>query len=195
MSKRHVIALGKKAKGPPMIPYSNQYLIETLQLPKRKEKTDLLGIECFVCVISHPPSPTSTLSTEVVRNAMMAAVATPYLRGVIAMYFSEKSVVVKIVQSLENRIVRQETIGILSLIYEVLSKTPFQDVAYFEEDNATHSLAGSEFCATLLEHVEDQANQTVIVLNVHHDYVRIHHNLHQPSYAILQVMHILGKRA
>jgi hypothetical protein len=194
MPKKNVMATGSKTLKVPVSVLSPDAIKELFQLPEKKILTEQVAIEKFMCAITTPPSPTSKTTTEILRKAIMDAVHSPRLRAVVAIFFTRQTVSVKIIHPVRNRLSYNEINGLLLLIHEKLVQSPFQDIEYFAEENATHMLAGSDFADPLLDNLMDDKFETVMVLNVFHDYVRISHNIVDPTYALLQTMYIMGKK-
>jgi hypothetical protein len=194
MFKKNVMAIGAKTLKPPVAVLSQQALRDMFQLPQKKVATSQISIEKFICAIPTAPSPTSKKTADVLRGAIMDAVNSPRLRAVIGIFFTKETVSVKIIHPVKNRLSYNEINDFLLLVHDRLIESPFQDVEYFIEENATHMLTGADFADPLLDHLMDDKFTTVMVLNLFHDYVRMSHNMIDPVYALLQTMYIMGKK-
>jgi hypothetical protein len=194
MSKKNVMATGAKTLKIPVAVLSQETLRNMFQLPQKKEITAQVGIERFTCAIPVAPLPTARKTTDVLRTAIMDAVHSPRLRAVIAIFFTKQTISVKTIHPVNNRLSYAEMNGLLLLAHDRLETSPFQDIEYFVEENATHMLTGHEFAEPLLEHLMDDKFETVMVLNIFHDYERFSHNIVDPAYALLQTMYIMGKK-
>lgn len=201
MNKRKRVFTGEKLRTHakkevlPFAVFSEEALSAALALPQKKELTSNIICERLTFEMPFSPLATSKKTIEVLRTSVMNAITTEYLRAVIAICFKDNNLAsIKMVHPTKNQLLYPETVGILSLVRETLDISPFKDIAYFVEENVTHKVLGADFAGPLLTHVVDEVCDAAIILNVHHDYLRISHNLVDPTRALLQVMYTFGKK-
>lgn len=173
--------------GVPAAVASPQAWAEILRLPRRKEVSTKFGQENNTYSITFPNFRPPGNSQTVIQRAITGAVTMPYLRSVAALFFTETQVSVRILQSLENMLHSDELIGGLLIAHQGLEDSPHEDLIYFREENATHSVEGQAFVDLLHQTLKVSGRPQILILNVHHDYLTIYHNLTE-FHPILQVV-------
>lgn len=171
-----------------VISVSNAEKLLGINLKQKKEKSDLLSylrlemepLECFI-----PSERTNTVM--ITRQAILKAITAPHLRGVIAVLFSNEETILQIAQVKQNPLSKFELMGAFTLCYEsFLSKKASKFVTSFKERKETHMIAGAGFSTFLTDEINATSNADVLVINVHHDYLEVFTNLHDPA-SVLEV--------
>jgi hypothetical protein len=149
-----------------------------ISVKQKKEQTNEL---CFTTLEYKGLAHYSIDSREnniLLRQAILEAITSPYLRGVIAIFFGRDGTVISSAQVKQNPITELELKGIITTCYEEMARHLNQKfIVSFKERKETHMIEGSGFSQFMVEKSEECNHSEILVINVHHDYIRVYSNL------------------
>jgi hypothetical protein len=186
MPNKKFPAVGRVNKGFPVFALSSERLSE-MGFLKKKVSTDQFITESDLVEIHYPEFQYQQDAEPLIREAIIAATASPFLRATVAFFLTRDQASIKVIQSAENSLTPEEYMGVLLLAYNRIAQSPHRGISYFREANATHMIHGGEFADALNEYIEPYRHAEMLIINVNHDYLSLHYNLSHLG-ALLQVI-------
>lgn len=149
-----------------------------INIKKKKEyTTELMEMSLdFKGFVTYEPNTKD--ASFLVRESILDAITSPYLRGVIACFFGKLQTTVHFSQVKQNPITKLEFLGIVTSCYEDMSRHENQKFTFsFRERKETHMIEGSGFSQFLIDRSNELKDCEVLIINVHHDYIKGYSNI------------------
>lgn len=148
-----------------------------LRLPQVKQTSEKFCSESTTYPITFSAFRSAANNQTIIHRARTDAATMAYLRAVVALSFTANQVSIRIIQAMENILKPEELVGVLMMTYLGLKASFHEDIIYFREEGATHMLEGPQFVNVLNQTLRFTGQPQLLIVNVHHDYLTIHHNL------------------
>ena len=149
-----------------------------ISIKKKKEFTkEIMEFELSL-ETKLPFEPETGNSGFMMKEAILEAITSPYLRAVIAFFVSPEKTTIHISEVSEDPIRKQEMIGILAACYDEMTRHVDRKFTLtFQEKKQTHMIEGGPFAQSLMNKMSESHAAEVFLVNVHHDYARVYSNL------------------
>jgi hypothetical protein len=144
-----------------------------ISVPKAKKVSELVSASQAPLDV-YLTTPVDNEGTEsIFQEGLAKAVTTPHLRASILLTFGAEGTCMFLYEASEQKLSAQEIRGALISSYESLKDNDNRKfVIPCRELNQTHMIHGSSFSQYLITKREDIKDCEIVIINIHHDYIR-----------------------
>lgn len=145
-----------------------------ITMPKAKQISDQVISSFAELPVYLKTTDSSDMETnKIMREGIAKAVLSPHLRANILLVFNDKGTGMYLHEVPEQELSGNELRAIMLCAYESLKGNDNRKFMIpYRELNQTHMVHGSSFSKYLINKDRDVENSEVVVINVHHDYIR-----------------------